>query len=104
MVVADCAFELGLPGVVLVVSFLIALIRNGLVLFSAARDPVSDRPVATVLIALAVYFVLLVNKQGDLWGSTSLFMTASIVGRLVMRIGVTQTNVCDEYPDKPEPL
>ncbi len=104
VVVADFAFELGLPGVVLLVWLFIALIRSGLALFAATRYSASDRPAVTVLIALVVYFVLLANKQGDLWGSTSLFMTASIVGRLVMRVGVTQTNVCDEYPDKPQPL
>ena len=102
MVVSAFAVELGLPGVVLLVWFLIALIRNGLAFFSAARDSALDRPAGTVLIALAAYFVLLVNKQGGLWGSTSLFMTASILGPLVMRVGVTQTNVIDEYLDKPE--
>jgi hypothetical protein len=104
VVVADFAFELGLPGLLLLVWFLIALFRNGLALFSAAKNSTSDRPAVTSLIALVVYFVLLANKQGDLWGSTSLFMVASILGRLVMRVGVTQTNVVEEYSDEPETL
>ena len=102
VVVADFVFELGLPGAVLLIWFVYACTRDSFALFFSARGSPIDRPAVAVLVALVVYLVLLANKQGDLWGSTGLFMVASMVGRLVVRIGSDRTNAAVNTSFDPE--
>lgn len=85
VVAADALFELGLPGAFLYISMLVLVFRaaQGL-LRIAADDPVS-RSAASLTVALLAYQFLLSNKQGELWGLTSLFMLGCIVTRLHIR-------------------
>ncbi len=86
VVVADFIFELGLPGAVLLVCFVIATFGSCMRLVHFAKLSTLARPSIMVLVAYVSFLVLLSNKQGDLWGSTGLFMSASLVARLAFRL------------------
>jgi hypothetical protein len=80
---ADVIFELGLPGVALMSGFLYFVIRDAFRLFNFASSAPLTRAACAVLIALFAYQLLLVNKQGNLWGSMYFFLTGIIISRLV---------------------
>lgn len=71
---ADMIFEEGLPGLAFFVSFFYLSVRACFRLFQGVAETALPRASAAVLIGLFCYQVLLVNKQGNLWGSTYFFL------------------------------
>ena len=80
---ADVIFELGLPGVALMSGFLYFVIRDAFRLYNVASSAPLTRAACAVLIALFAYQLLLVNKQGNLWGSMYFFLMGILISRLV---------------------
>lgn len=80
---ADVIFELGLPGVALMSGFLYFVFSDAVRLYRHVADVPLERAACAVLIALFAYQVLLVNKQGNLWGSMYFFLTGILISRLV---------------------
>jgi len=83
VVFADVIFEMGLPGVVFMSWFVYLTVRDSFRLYRLAADFPLERAACTVLIALFVYQLLLVNKQGNLWGSMYFFLMGILISRLV---------------------
>jgi hypothetical protein len=88
VVAADFVFELGLPGAVLLIAFACTTLGNCIALVHIAKESTLIRPAIMVLVAYVCFLVLLANKQGDLWGSTGLFMASSLVARLAFRLRI----------------
>ena len=89
ILVADFIFELGFPGIILLILLLSATFKRGLALFQfTANDPIL-RCSTSILLAIIFYLFLLSNKQGELWGSMNLFMLISICSRLFIRNQLT---------------
>lgn len=85
VIVADFIFELGIPGIFCLVWMAIATTKACVRLIGGqAFDPVL-RCASAVLVAIIAFEFLVANKQGDLWGSTTLFMFMAIAGRLESR-------------------
>jgi hypothetical protein len=101
VIVADLVFELGIPGVVaLVVLSWSTFVACKTLFMDHAGDPVERNSVA-ILIAVTSLFYLLANKQGDLWGSTGLFMLMAIVGRLKSRAELSWEGPRDQFGSPP---
>ena len=101
VIVADLVFELGIPGVVaLVVLSWSTFVACKTLFMDHAGDPVERNSVA-ILIAVTSLFYLLANKQGDLWGSTGLFMLMAIVGRLKSRAELSWEGPRDQFGPPP---
>ena len=79
---ADAIFELGLPGAVLLSVFLWQSVTSALYLLRLSRSDAVGRPLAALLVAWFAYQVLLVNKQGALWGASTMFTAGAIMAAL----------------------
>ncbi|MBU3727908.1 MAG: O-antigen ligase family protein [Phycisphaerales bacterium] len=85
VVAADVLFELGIPGALLYIAMIALMVRASRGLMRVAGSDPVERSAAALLLALMAFQFLLSNKQGELWGVTSLFMLACIVTRLEIR-------------------
>jgi hypothetical protein len=82
---ADAVFELGLPGAVLM---FVIVWTSAVAAFGAmrrGRGQAATQAAAAMVVGWWLYEILLVNKQGALWGVASLFPAAAIMARLVDR-------------------
>jgi hypothetical protein len=80
---ADVIFEMGLPGVAFMSWFVYLTVRDSFRLYWLAAEFPLERAACTVVIALFAYQLLLVNKQGSLWGSMYFFLIGILISRLV---------------------
>lgn len=76
---ADMLFEEGIPGLVLMATFLIFVVSRAVDIVRQTAHRVVARTSATILVAMFAYQVLLVNKQGNLWGSTLFFLLGLLI-------------------------
>ena len=79
-------FELGIPGAAGYIAVLVMTFRNCKRLMRAGIDTGYYRAAVALCIGILGFYYLLSNKQGELWGCTTLFMLMCIVARLVSRI------------------
>jgi hypothetical protein len=82
---ADAIFELGLPGAGLLFLSLYLGIKDSISLFRTFRHVPAYRAACASLCAQIVYQILLVNKQGSLWGIPVLFFYTALASRLYAR-------------------
>lgn len=82
---ADALFELGLPGFALLVAGLTASLTAGAGLWRVHASDRTTRAAVAVLIGLLAYQVLLVNKQGAIWGVPMFFTFEAVLTRLWLR-------------------
>jgi O-antigen ligase len=82
---ADILAELGLPAFIVLIAMLVRTYRAGKALMIRYGDSPSDRSSIATLLALVIYQVLLVNKEGNLWSSVNLFMFMIVIDRLECR-------------------
>lgn len=85
VIIADLIFELGLPGIIVLCVLCVSLSRSSRLLFSLSKNNALDRSATATFLAITFFLFLLANKQGDLWGSTILYMCLAIVVRLSIR-------------------
>jgi len=74
VLVADCIFELGLPGAIMLLVILIVTYRACATLFRFYQYCPVERSAIAVIIAIAALLFILSNKQGELWSSIAVFM------------------------------
>ena len=102
VIIADFIFELGLPGIAGLVTIIWVSATSSISLYRRwMLHPVLRTSTATLL-AFLVFFLLLANKQGDLWGSTVLFMFMCMAGRLHARRELEDVHEEEVPPDAPE--
>jgi len=82
---ADSLFELGMPGLALTATGLVAGGMSVLRLFRVYSSDRLLRGTVAVLVAMLVYQVLLANKQGTMWGIPTLFTLQAVSVRLWLR-------------------
>jgi len=82
---ADALFELGIPGALLLAVCLSSAIAASRALFRLYCHEPGARAAVGSFMALGVYQVLLVNKQGSLWSVPLLFFVTSTLARLAIR-------------------
>jgi hypothetical protein len=100
---ADAIFELGIPGILLLGTFLWYSSRAQLQLFFDQAPSSVGRIGVSVLSALYVYQLLLANKQGSLWGIPTLFMIGCIAERIAGIVKLGQAFMEESASDRPEP-
>ena len=86
VLLADSIFELGIPGLTMFVGAVYFSIRSYIRLFWEVVDHPGARATAATLSALTLYQLLLVNKQGYLWGAGTFYLLIAASGRLVARL------------------
>jgi len=96
---ADTIFELGIIGFILFITCVVSAIKSCYRLFVYCSMEQERRSVVTVLIGYIAYQLILVNKQGTLWGIPLLFLFTSIAGRLEKRISFEEEDNQAEMPD-----
>jgi hypothetical protein len=82
---ADAVFELGLPGAALMLTFVWTSTTAAIGLIRVSKHHPTQRNTAAMFVAWYAYEILLVNKQGSLWGVASVFPVAAIMTRLLAR-------------------
>ena len=82
IILADLVFELGLPGLFVIT---VSVLRSSRSLFLLSQDNPLDRSATATILGLALFLFLLANKQGDLWGSTTMYMFLVIICRASIR-------------------
>jgi hypothetical protein len=82
---ADAICELGVPGAVLLGTAVWTAARSAIQLLSAHLADARLRAGVASMVALFAYEVLLVNKQGSLWGVAPLFPLMAILTRAWIR-------------------
>lgn len=85
VVAADALFELGVPGAICYVALLVTILRNSVRLYRVGVGDPCGKCMSGALCALLMYYWLLSNKQGDLWGVMTLFLLAVISERVLRR-------------------
>jgi hypothetical protein len=81
VLVADAIFELGFVGAFLLFAFIYLVIRDAIRLYRQVVTNPLERSASVILIAIFAYQFLLVNKQGNLWGSLSFFLPGMLISR-----------------------
>lgn len=99
VIFADAIFELGLPGLALLVAGLAASVSGAIGLWRAHAADRKPRAAVAVLIGLFVYQVLLVNKQGAIWGVPIFFTFEAVLARLWLRERDAMELAQEEQPD-----
>lgn len=85
-IVAELICEFGIPMTIVFGLMVAATARSSIWLFRRyADDPVS-RASLSVLLALCAYQLLLINKQGSLWGDFVVFLYMMLIARLHKRV------------------
>ena len=82
---ADGVFELGLPGALFLFTFVWTSTTAAIGMIRASEPYPARRNAAAMFVAWYAYEMLLVNKQGSLWGVSSMFPVAAIMARLLAR-------------------
>lgn len=82
---ADAVFELGLPGAVFMGVFVWTSTSAAVRLLRSSKDEPLQRTITALLVSWYAYEILLVNKQGALWGVASIFTAGAIMARLAAR-------------------
>jgi hypothetical protein len=77
--------EEGLPMFVLMLLVFFRTFRDSLWLFRRFSEQPVERASISALIALALYFFLIANKQNNLWGQGPLFLYCCMIGRIRAR-------------------
>jgi hypothetical protein len=77
--------EEGLPMFVLMLLIFFRTFRDGLWLFRRFAEQPVERASVSALIALALYFFLIANKQNNLWGQGPLFLYCCMIARIRAR-------------------
>ena len=85
----DILTELGIPMFVLYLVIIYISIRHSLWLFQRFKEQPLERASISVLLALFVYQLLLVNKQANLWGNQMFFFYVILLARLHKRTVVS---------------
>jgi hypothetical protein len=85
VVAADMLFELGIPGAVLYLCLVVREFGVCRWLLRVGRDDDVMRPVTALYVSLVLFYFLLSNKQGDLWGIVTLFMLVCAADRVRAR-------------------
>jgi hypothetical protein len=83
----DLLAELGLPALIAFMIFAVDVVRGSTSLFREWSSDEQRRAAITVIMALALYQFLLVNKQGYLWGAGLSFLHWLIIVRVRARTG-----------------
>lgn len=103
VIFADAIFELGLPGLAMLVVGLVASTSSAVRLWRAHAADRRLRAAVAVLIGMFLYQVLLVNKQGAIWGVPIFFTFEAVLTRLWLRerdaIEVAQETDSHEEPE-----
>jgi hypothetical protein len=76
---ADMIFEEGIPGLFLFGSFMFVASSSAVGLVRRAAPLLVARTSAAILVAMFAYQILLVNKQGTLWGSMPFFLFGLLI-------------------------
>jgi hypothetical protein len=84
----DLLAELGLPALIAFMIFAVDVVRGSISLFREWSSDEQRRAAITVVMALALYQFLLVNKQGYLWGAGLSFLHWLIIVRVRARTGI----------------
>lgn len=92
---ADSLFELGIPGAILMSMVVWTGCRSMYQLLRFHAHNPLERAVLATASALLVAQILLVNKQGSLWGTPVLFPLAVVM----VRIKLNEANSCFNQPD-----
>jgi len=82
VMIADFIFELGLPGLLFMILIFTFMIKSVIYFFGKYKDQLAIRTSLFALFGIILYLIIVANKQGDLWGSTPLYMFIAILGRL----------------------
>jgi O-antigen ligase len=82
---ADAVFELGLPGAAFMIVFVWTSTGAAIAVIRSSKDAPAQRAIAAMLVAWYTYELLLVNKQGALWGVASFFPAGVVMARLMTR-------------------
>ena len=72
------------------------MIRSVIYFFGKYKDQPLIRSSLFALFGIILYLIIVANKQGDLWGSTPLYMFIAILGRLTY-IYKYEDGLLDEY-------
>lgn len=78
----DVLVEMGLPMFVLLIACIIALIRQCISVIRFSNHNPHDRSCAVVMVAICVYQLLLMNKQGQLWVSQNTVMYFLLLAKI----------------------
>jgi hypothetical protein len=100
---ADALFELGIPGLALSAAALLLAARSGFGLFRTHRHQPAERASVAILCALLCYHILLVNKQGAIWGIPIYFAILGVMNRLWLRCRDTEDDATLLYEDDDAP-
>jgi hypothetical protein len=76
---ADMLFEEGLPGLFLFVSFMFISVSSAVSLVRCVAPLLVSRTSVAIIVAMFAYQMLLVNKQGTLWGSLPFFLFGLLI-------------------------
>jgi hypothetical protein len=77
--------EGGLVMFVLLILVLLRTFRDGLWLFRRHSEQPVERATVSALLAMALYFFLIANKQNNLWGQGPMFMYCCMIARMKAR-------------------
>lgn len=92
--------EEGLPMFVLMLLVFFRTFRDGLWLFRRYAEQPVERASISALIALALYFFLIANKQNNLWGQGPLFLYCCMIARIRARTAEADaTDLAYQAPD-----
>ena len=81
----DILTELGVPAFAAFAVLLSRSVLDTIWLFRRTWNDATERANVAMLAAFATYYLLIANKQGQLWGSGMLFMFLSIIARIRIR-------------------
>ncbi|MSR69375.1 MAG: hypothetical protein EXS17_03410 [Phycisphaerales bacterium] len=98
----DVLAELGIPMFVLFTIMMIVTFKNAIWLFQRFADDPVARTTLSVIYALFVYQLLLVNKQGYLWAAMTFFFLIVALARLRRRTEETDYDSLLMREDDPE--
>lgn len=101
---ADAIFELGLPGAAFLLTFIWTSTTAAVGVIRASKPYPARRNAAAMFVAWYAYEMFLVNKQGSLWGVSSMFPVAAIMARLLVRdsnVELSETPATDWEPAVP---
>lgn len=97
---ADALFELGLPGFAMLLIGLAASASSAVRLWRAHSSDRTARAAVAVLAGMLAYQILLVNKQGAIWGVPMFFTFEAVLTRIWLRErDATQLVEDEEQPE-----
>jgi hypothetical protein len=100
VIFADAVFELGLPGLACLAIGLAVSASSAVRLWRAHAEDRTLRASVAVLVGLLAYQILLVNKQGAIWGVPMFFTFEAVVARLWLRERDAMQLAQEDQPDE----